>query len=129
MSAAPIAGPAQWRVPPRTLISTTDSGTVIESLCDFCHAPFAEEAMIEGHQGSLLCLKCLSAAFADLELAGGGAEHAGGKCTMCLENRNQPQWQSPMFEDARVCLRCIKQAATAMEKDPDTGWKRPAPPG
>ena len=29
MTTAPIAGPAQWRVPPSTLISTTVSGTAI----------------------------------------------------------------------------------------------------
>ena len=29
IATAPIAGPAQWRVPPSTLISTTVSGTVI----------------------------------------------------------------------------------------------------
>ena len=32
MIAAPTAGPAQWRVPPSTLISTTVSGTVIENV-------------------------------------------------------------------------------------------------
>ncbi len=29
IATAPTAGPAQWRVPPSTLISTTVSGTVI----------------------------------------------------------------------------------------------------
>ena len=29
IAAAPTAGPAQWRVPPSTLISTTVSGTVM----------------------------------------------------------------------------------------------------
>ena len=29
MATAPTAGPAQWRVPPSTLISTTVSGTVM----------------------------------------------------------------------------------------------------
>ncbi len=32
IAAAPSAGPAQCRVPPRTLISTTVSGTVIENV-------------------------------------------------------------------------------------------------
>ena len=32
MTAAPTAGPAQWRVPPSTLISTTVSGTMIENV-------------------------------------------------------------------------------------------------
>ncbi len=29
MNTAPIAGPAQWRLPPRMLMSTTVSGTVM----------------------------------------------------------------------------------------------------
>ena len=29
MAVAPTAGPAQWRVPPNTLISTTVSGTTM----------------------------------------------------------------------------------------------------
>ncbi len=32
ITVAPTAGPAQWRVPPSTLISTTVSGTVIENV-------------------------------------------------------------------------------------------------
>src|SRR3989442_324285 len=31
MRAAPTAGPSQWRAPPRTGISTTESGTVVEN--------------------------------------------------------------------------------------------------
>lgn len=104
---------------------TRPDGTVIASLCDFCRASFADEAMIEGHQGSLICLKCLSAAYTDVVLAGGGAELAGSACTMCLEERKQPQWASPLHPEARICLRCIKQSATALEKDPEMGWRRP----
>lgn len=113
---------------------TKPDGTVIASRCDFCRAvyadydsqTFAESPMIEGHQGSLICLKCLSAAYTDLVLAGGGTEHQGKKCTMCLEERKQVEWESPLHPEARVCLRCLKQAATALEKDPESGWKRPA---
>lgn len=104
---------------------TRPDGTVIASLCDFCRARFEDAPMIEGHQGSLLCLKCLSAAYTDVVLAGGGAEESGGKCTMCLEEREQPQWRSPLYEEARLCLRCIKQSATALEKDNESGWTRP----
>ena len=70
-------------------------GTVIASYCDFCRAKFEDQAMIEGHQGSLMCLSCLTVAYADVSLAGGGHENVGKKCTMCLEERRQPQWQSP----------------------------------
>lgn len=110
---------------------TTPSGQLVESSCDFCARvwdPLGREIMIEGHRGSLLCLKCLSAAYRYVALERGGDEHRSSQCTMCLEHRDQPQWQSPIADNARVCLRCIKQAATALEKDPDAGWKRPAPP-
>lgn len=108
---------------------TRPDGSLIESTCDFCGRvwdPEGSELMIEGHHGSLICLKCLSLAYADVALHGGGFEHQGKPCTMCLEERNQPEWESPVVEGSRVCLRCIKQAATALEKDPETGWKRPA---
>ncbi len=107
---------------------TNTSGQLIESSCDFCSRiwdPDGEEMMIEGHQGSLLCLKCLSAAYAYVVLEQGGQESLNKTCTMCLEEREQPEWESPINEDKRVCLRCIKQAATALEKDPEGGWKRP----
>lgn len=104
---------------------THPDGTVIESLCDFCHASFDADPMIEGHQGSLICLKCLSVAYADIVLHSGGRENINQKCTMCLEDRAQPEWDSPMFPGTRICLRCIKQAATTLEKDPESGWKRP----
>ncbi|MBX3358347.1 MAG: hypothetical protein KF745_07955 [Phycisphaeraceae bacterium] len=107
--------------------TTTPDGTVIESRCDFCSALYGENIMIEGHQGSLLCLKCLTAAYTDLVLAGGGDANRGRKCTMCLEERSQPQWESPATS-ACVCLRCIKQSATALEKDGESGWARPKRP-
>lgn len=107
---------------------TNPDGSVIESLCDFCHARFEDTAMIEGHQGSLICLKCLTVAFMDIVHYGGGHENTGSKCTMCLEERKQPEWESPMYPGAFLCLRCLKQASTALEKDSDSGWKRPAKP-
>jgi hypothetical protein len=110
---------------------TNPDGSLVSSSCDFCQREWnldGEEIMIEGHQGSLICLKCLSTAYADVVLAGGGFENQHKLCTMCLEEREQPEWESPLSDPdkpARVCLRCIKQSATALEKDPDTGWKRP----
>lgn len=106
---------------------THPDGTVISSHCDFCDARFEDAPMIEGHQGSLLCGKCLGAAWVELAVLKGGVEHRGEKCTMCLENRDEPLWRSPL-NDAAVCIRCVRMAATAMERDPDTDWKRPAPP-
>lgn len=107
---------------------TDAQGQLIESRCDYCTRiwdPEGTELMIEGHQGSLICLKCLSIAYADVVQAGGGFQNQGLKCTMCIEDREQPQWESPVNEGVRICLRCMKQAATALEKDPETGWKRP----
>ena len=97
--------------------------------CDFCRRPWAEDRpRVEGHQGSLICSSCLSAAYAAVALAGTGAELAGTKCTMCLEQRKDPMWRSPLSDDAVICRRCIKQSATTLEKDEELGWKRPADP-
>lgn len=114
--------------------TTHPDGTVATSLCDFCARawdPNGQEIMIEGHQGSLICLKCLTTAYADVVVYGGGHQHHGAMCSMCLEERSQPQWESPVDIDgvhARVCLRCMRQSATALEKDPESGWKRPGKP-
>ncbi|MBC7834541.1 MAG: hypothetical protein H7Y88_05510 [Phycisphaerales bacterium] len=97
--------------------------------CDFCRQPWSEERlMIEGHQGSLFCVRCLTPAYTSVVLAKEGEEHRDRKCVMCLEERDQPQWESPLYAEASVCLRCIKQAATVFEKDPEAEWKRPGPP-
>jgi hypothetical protein len=94
--------------------------------CDFCRRAWAEDRpMVEGHQGSLICSSCLSTAYTDVVLADGGTQLAGGMCTLCLEQRDDPQWQSPLFEEARICRRCIKQSAGTLEHDPDHAWKRP----
>ncbi len=107
---------------------TDANGTLIASSCDFCSKvwdPSGAEIMIEGHKGSLLCFKCLSAAYASVVLHKTGDEFKGQMCVMCLEERAQPQWESPVNEGKRVCLRCMKQAATALEKDAEIGWTRP----
>lgn len=107
---------------------TNPGGEVIGSFCDFCGKVWDQagtEIMVEGHQGSLICLKCLSAAYASVVLHGAGAEHKGKQCLMCIEERDQEQWESPVNEGVRICRRCLKQSATALEKDPQTGWSRP----
>jgi hypothetical protein len=107
---------------------TNTRGEVTESSCDFCSRVWDQEGseiMVEGHQGSLICLKCLSMAYAAVVLHGDGKDNLGKMCVMCLEERNQPEWESPVNDGKRVCLRCMKQAATALEKDAETGWKRP----
>ncbi len=99
-------------------------------LCDFCRRPWSEQRpMVEGHRGSLVCAACLSTAYTDLvHLQGGDTSRPGETCTLCLERRSQRHWRSPLYEQAIICLRCVKQSSTAMEKDPEVGWKRPPPP-
>jgi len=95
--------------------------------CDFCASPWSEDRpMVEGHQGSLICGPCLTLAYAALAVQESGEAPGGWTCTMCLEERKQAGWRSPAREEAVVCLRCVKQAATQMEKDPETPWARPA---
>ncbi len=96
--------------------------------CDFCRQPWAEDRqMVEGHQGSLICGPCLSVAYAGVVNAGiTVAPPEKILCAMCLEDRDDSHWQSPAFPETFVCLRCIKQSARMFEKDPESGWKRPA---
>ncbi len=83
--------------------------------------------MMEGHQGSLICASCLEVAYRFVVLdEQTSLPPESATCTMCLEQRDQPMWQSPIREEGVICLRCVKQAATAFEKDPDTGWTRPS---
>jgi hypothetical protein len=97
--------------------------------CDFCRRPWAEDRpMVEGHRGSLICGQCLTVAFADVVLHSGGATlPAGTTCKLCLEERKEPCWQSPMHETEWACLRCIKQSAGVLTKDKESGWTRPVP--
>jgi len=104
---------------------TMPDGSVISSHCDYCDAEFVDAAMVEGHQGSLVCMKCLTMAFTELKTLKGGAENKGKKCRMCLEERDEALWESPMMPGAYICVRCTTMAYRAMEKDPDSGWKRP----
>jgi hypothetical protein len=98
-------------------------------VCDFCRNHFADDRpMVEGHKGSLICSHCLTVAYTALIHLGDGAELAGTGCTMCLEDRREAQWASPTHPDAHVCVRCIKQAAGVLCRDPDFGWKKPEPP-
>ncbi len=92
--------------------------TMTDFWCDFCHAHWDDETtMIEGHHGSLICDKCLVVAHKMVVTESADLSADGYECTMCLENRTQPAWRSPAHEDAHICLRCIKLAARAIEKD------------
>lgn len=94
-------------------------------LCDFCGAAWtADLPLIEGHQGNVICGRCVSVAIVE---TGEWAEAGAGpiRCRMCLEQRNEPAWVSPMDESARICRRCIDMAADALEGDAETNWRRP----
>lgn len=101
---------------------------VADFLCDFCRRAWdGTFPMVEGHQGSLVCGRCLTAAYTDLVNRRHGTAPAGVTCTMCLEERDEHCWQSPMHEDAVVCTRCCKQAAGRLHKDKDWDWSKPEP--
>ncbi len=94
-------------------------------LCDFCHKPWSEDRpMVEGHQGSLICAPCICTAYTHLVLAGAGIDSAFAdiKCTMCIELRGgtDAYWQSPIYESACICRRCLDQGIETLEADTDT---------
>jgi hypothetical protein len=104
-------------------------------LCDFCRREWTEDVpMVEGHRGSCLCARCLTVAYAEIVLSGNDTAPAAYACPMCLEDDHdrralgrggEPGWRSPANEDAVICRRCIELAANSLEKDKDSGWKKP----
>ncbi len=104
-----------------------DNVRMSDVLCDFCLAEWTEDRpMIEGHHGSVICGNCLRVAYTAVCLAETDDASEDCMCTMCLERRSDPAWQSPVRDEAVVCRRCIKLAARQLERDPDLGWQRPA---
>jgi hypothetical protein len=100
-------------------------------LCDFCLREWTEDVLfIEGHQGSCICGPCLTQAWGDLA-SGRCAPADDYLCPMCREKNedraalgraDEPGWQGA---HAAICQRCMQLAATALEKDPESGWRRP----
>jgi hypothetical protein len=91
--------------------------------CDFCGEEWdMVKPMIEGHQGSILCLSCL-----DRAIDGAAPADEPFKCTMCLRDFDSGQraWSG---SGAAVCFDCLQQADRAFDKDPDTDWSRKMPP-
>ncbi len=97
-------------------------------LCDFCLAPWTIDlAFMEGHHGSHICGGCLTDAFRTAVLFAGDppfTDLPACSCTMCLEPRNEPCYDSTK-RDAHICRRCVKMAAVTLERDAELGWKRP----
>ncbi len=107
-----------------------DDAQMSDFLCDFCHAQWADDRpMVEGHRGSLICSRCLSLSFDELwNRLGGEPLPEREVCTLCMANHGDPVWVSPAYPEAKVCKRCSKQSVVMLERDPDYGYKRPAPP-
>lgn len=84
-------------------------------MCDFCHRDWdGQEAMIEGHHGSVICLTCLNRAAKEKSA---GAEKFS--CTLCLRYnmpQKMPRWHNPQHPDAIICNECIEQATKAFAK-------------
>lgn len=97
-------------------------------LCNFCGRGWSDDnQMIEGHQGSLMCARCLTVAYAEIVLINPGPPPGEApKCVLCLEHRDEALWRSPVHDDQFACRRCVRQAATTMERDPDAKWKKPS---
>jgi hypothetical protein len=107
-----------------------DNVQMSDVLCDFCGVEWTEDRpMVEGHQGSVICGDCLTAAYRGLVGNGGeserkAAETSGVRCTMCLERRDEPMWRNSTHE-ASICLRCAKRSSGLLHKDPDWDWRKP----
>ena len=109
--------------------SNPNNMQLTDFLCDFCGKPWdGAFPLVEGHQGSLICGSCLTVAYTQLVHHESNAAPTGYKCTLCLEHRDQPAWQSPLREQAVVCLRCVKQSATTLHTDPEWDWSKPPAP-
>lgn len=57
-------------------------------------------------------------------------------CCLCLEGKpDEPHWRSPLaepgvpFEHKLACRRCIKMAASTLERDRGSTWHRPRTEG
>ena len=95
-------------------------------ICDFSRKPWdGQFPLVEGHRGSLISGDCLTLAYRFVVLEEQTALEPGYTCTMCLEERKDRCWQSPAYEEAVICLRCIRQGATKLHNDPDWDWQKP----
>ncbi|MEO1007186.1 MAG: hypothetical protein AAFX79_01310 [Planctomycetota bacterium] len=104
-------------------------------VCDFTGRTWdGTFPLVEGHQGSLICGDALAVAYTEVVLHGQSSMPQGATCTMCLEVREEPGWQSPVPVGDRdtgavICRRCIRQSATRLHKDADWTWTKPESAG
>lgn len=112
-----------------------DNVQMTDVLCDFCERAWTEDIpMMEGHQGSCICGRCLTVAYTDVAVIRNPDAPTDFFCPMCREsaadraslNRaDEPGWRSPVRSGAVICRRCIKLAAGTLAKDAESGWARP----
>lgn len=95
-------------------------------LCDFCTREWTDDLpLVEGHQGGIICGRCLWTACALLDA--GSLATSARSCRMCLEHRDDPAWESPVVAESVICARCINLGAKSLERDKDYAWKRTGP--
>lgn len=104
---------------------TETDGIVIS--CDFCGTDWDEvRPMVEGHQGSVICLACLRYALDQAEPAPDSFQ-----CAMCLmEKPAQARlWTHPgpkpspgLNPNAAICWDCVRLAAKTFHKDKDVDF-------
>ncbi|MBL9141861.1 MAG: hypothetical protein JNK53_08345 [Phycisphaerae bacterium] len=103
-----------------------DNLRMSDVLCDFCGGEWSESRpMVEGHQGSCICGSCLTVAYVQTADPNAQRDPSVGTCKLCLEERTETMWQSPVQTGVQGCRRCIRQSAAVLQKDPDSGWRRP----
>jgi hypothetical protein len=94
-----------------------DAMTERDFLCDFCGRDWSvAQPFVEGHHGSCVCGDCLRAA-----LAAADAPSVSFQCNLCLETRDD---LAIGVGAAALCRRCRDRSARALERDPESGWKR-----
>jgi hypothetical protein len=98
-------------------------------VCDFCHTPWdGAFPMVEGHRGSHICGRCIAVAYTETDLHSPAQAAAPRKCTLCLAEKTDPGWESPVT-GAWACRTCIKRSAGRLHKDPDWDWRKPVQGG
>jgi hypothetical protein len=116
---------------------TTNESNVqpTDVLCDFCRREWSDDVpMLEGHQGSCICGRCLTVAYTEIVIGERDTAPEQFTCPLCLENADdraalkrgaEPGWSSPTGEVAVICRRCIKMAAKALHRSKDYDWTIP----
>lgn len=81
--------------------------------------------MVEGHHGSCICGKCLAQAYREVIQSPlpQPTNPPATMCVLCLEERAEPGFSSPIRPQAFACKRCLRMAATALSRDTDSDWK------